>query len=154
MDISFGLVKPESIAYWSDITAFIESRALVIVEPTWIEWRDAALTERVVRALYPDAPEPIIKETARRFYRQTTPFFKVAGTNAVHRFLEVCGTAKEPLLCAAHTLRREFGDESFHEFFEDGTWYRYYANVIHRPKDQREAQRDIGIFYEKTRALA
>lgn len=138
MQTSVYIIKPEAMASRSKIRTMIERAGPVISEAKIL-----VLPEWTLKKLYADLSEDLWNATCLAFV-SLVEIGLVTGENAVADLLNIAGTETAPAECDPSSIRFRFGRK---DPFVIGKM-KYYANAIHRPKNKREAKRDVRTFHQ------
>ena len=143
MERSVYIIKPEGMPRRHEIREMIEKMAgLAIVGSI-----TTVLPEWALAKLYPDLAQEkneLWLATLEHLAHSECEIGIVEGENAVQRFFELCGEMTSPLQCRSGTIRLVFGKEKPVRVGEK----LYWRNVIHRSKNQQEAESDLRIAQE------
>ena len=141
---SVYIIKPEGMSRRETIRQMIAETGLVVVS-----YVIARLTLEDLELLYPHIHlhhREMWDETLRHLLGQECEVGLVEGDDAVHRLLLICGRHTAPPQCSSKTIRGMFGDSlARHLGGTEGKTLWYYPNVIHRPRDEEEARKDLQI---------
>lgn len=138
MEETMYIIKPEAMISYRTIRKLIQGVGLVIGQT-----KNLVMTEWALKKMYPDLSKDLWNATCLSF---TAPveIGLVTGENAVKVLFNFVGTETAPSECDHLSLRFKFGKR---DPFIIGTM-KYYANAIHRPKNRREAKRDVRLFHQ------
>ena len=105
-------------------------------------WR---LNEDDLATLYPNLPAELQEATREHLLGAEVMVVLLEGDRGIiGRFADYAGREVEPAKCAEHTVRYRYGSRQPKEL-KGGLLY--WENVIHRPKNAKEAARDIQLFF-------
>lgn len=138
-EYSFFIIKPQAMIYADSIFYDLEvTYCLTIVEKKMVK-----LTEDMVKNIYPKTQGLLMAVIIEKDSNQDCWFCKVSGENVIQRLLDACGLETNPLLCNTGTIRHTYGNMD--DFLKvDGKMF--YGNIVHRPRNLKEVQRDEKIF--------
>jgi nucleoside diphosphate kinase len=120
-----------------EIRETIEASGLVITES-----KQLTLPKWALKKIYDDLPDKYCDAVFRQYAGMLIEAGLVSGENAVEKLLKVVGTELDPVDCAPGSIRFRLGGKK--PFIVDGV--RCYFNIIHRPRNEAEAEKDIAIF--------
>ena len=103
------------------------------------------LTENHLIAMYGYLPDTLYDATFKHLLgkRKRCPVFLLEGNDAIRRLASYAGCHVDPNQCEEETIRFRYSDPP-----QDlGNGLIYYPNGIHCPKNPKEAQRDINLFF-------
>ena len=115
----------------------IESVGLVIAESKIV-----VMDGRALEIIYSDLDKRFRKVIFQLFRNTPVEITLVTGENAIDALLEIAGTELDPVDCAPNSIRFRLGGRK--PLMIDGV--RCYANIIHRPRNQTEAEKGIELF--------
>lgn len=133
---SMYLVKPDAMAYRDEIREMVLESGLQIPQFSRIP-----IPASVLALLYPGVPSEVMAATIQHYSMGVCEVGIVDGPNAIQRLLALVGEETNPARCAPGTIRARFCHKGP---IQIGKW-SYCFNGVHRPKDQREARRDVKI---------
>ncbi|MEK7202668.1 MAG: nucleoside-diphosphate kinase [Patescibacteria group bacterium] len=137
METSFYVIKPHGLAFREEIRAMIKGAGLTITES-----KELVMHRRVLEIIYSDLPEKYRDAVFRQFNGRSVEMGLVMGENAVDELLQITGTELDPVDCVPGSIRFKFGGRV--PSMIDGV--RCYANVIHRPRNNAEAEIGTKVF--------
>jgi nucleoside diphosphate kinase len=143
MERSVYLIKPEAMARRDDIRQMLEQHYGL---PVTI-FGEAKIGLDVLATLYPDVFREggeLWEATCNHLLGKICEIGIVEGENAIRRLFTACGEKTNPQECGPSTVRAVFQSGFSIQLRNGGT---YWLNVIHRPKDLEEANRDLKIAY-------
>jgi len=134
---SIYIIKPEG---WMNHRITIRSKirrcGLTIVDSAQVP-----IPKWAVEKLSLGLPEDLRQFIRNHLFGRMCEVGIVEGDGAIKKLLEICGESYNPNECAPGTIRREFAPRMPH-----WTGKRtYWLNVIHQPKDEEEAARDLEL---------
>jgi len=138
LETSLYVIKPEAMAYSGEIRTIIEKAGLIIIDTKVL-----VMPKWALKKLYPDLSEDLWSATCLAFASLAEAGL-VIGENAVATLFRLSGTATAPGDCEPESIRIRFGQKNPFIIGE----VRYYANAIHRPKNQQEAENDVRLFHQ------
>jgi nucleoside diphosphate kinase len=136
---SVFMLKPESMSHKEEIMSMIEKSGILIKE-----WRHLKLEEHQLRSMYPDAVGEIWHKTKEKLLDKEVLAAIVEGDDVVEKLYKVCGENTKPFLCEPGSIRNLFKDITS----QDGVLHQ---NIIHRPKNQKEAEEHLVLFFPPDR---
>ena len=140
-NLAICLIKPDAFLNRNAIVRKLEESGLYIVSRDIKE-----LTEQfVVGGMYSsdDMPTPIAEATKRHLLSGPSEVLVVRGD--INKLLTTVGLKTNPALCDSDSIRYIYGN---HVPEELGEGLRYYRNAAHRPRDEKEAEKDLNLFRE------
>ncbi len=137
MKMSFYIIKPHGLMYRSEARAMIINAGLCITES-----KEVILPKWTLEIIYSDLPEKYREVVFRPFIKSMVEIGLVMGEDAVSRLLEVAGREIDPADCEPGSIRFQWGCKG--HVMVDGV--KCYSNIIHRPRNIREAESFIKIF--------
>lgn len=129
------MIKPEAMPYRAEITAKIRQNLDIT------EQKELILADWAISEIYDDLSEGLWLAT-RFALSRTVELGLVQGDNAIAKMYGIAGTRTAPKECENDSLRFLYGIAE--PIFVGGV--KYYKNAIHRPRNSKEAIKDIGIF--------
>jgi len=118
------------------IREMIAASGLVILRSTV-----CTLPDWVVPTIYPDIEADRWGFVQEIMSSAPCEIGVVEGEGAIRTLFELCGTSIDPARCAVGTIRARFGVKG--RLGVGDRWY--YHNVIHRPRDGAELERELDI---------
>ena len=109
-----------------------------------IRHHEVSLTPEVLEQLYPGLDPEIMAVTKQALLDKVCEIGLIRGDDAIARLLEICGKNVDPKQCAHNTIRNLFGRRT--PIRNNSGTIVYYFNIIHRPKNKSEAERDLAIY--------
>ncbi len=137
MSFSMYIIKPEGMKYRAQIRDVLQGSGLEIIDSTEI-----LLTNGILDGLYDNINKNVRRGLHRFLEDQFVEIGIVKGYNALSRLVRVTGKNTNPALCEEGTIRRMFG---WTKPLLLHSGYHYFGNAIHRPKNAKELQHDLGI---------
>lgn len=136
---SVFVIKPEAMPYKQEIMEMVEKSGIPIKE-----WRHLKLDEHQLHSMYPDAVGEMWHKTKENLLNKEILAAIVEGDDVIEKLYKVCGENTTPFLCDPNSIRYLFKDTTS----QDGVLHR---NIIHRPKDQKEAEEHLVLFFPPER---
>ncbi len=129
-------IKPDGVSFKVEIRAILREKFLVVV------FTDFIYTREILNAQYDGVSSAVRRGIYRMMEGEPGEVGIVEGPNALQELVRLCGKKTDPMRCEEGTIRRRFG-WSNRILLAEG--YYFYGNVIHRPKNPRELERDLAI---------
>ena len=140
-DLAICVIKPDAFLNRDAIVRKLEESGLYVVSRN-----TKALTENfVMGGMYSseNMPAPVVEATKRHLLSGPSEIVLVKGD--IKKLLITVGIKTNPALCDEASIRYMYGD---HVPEELGQRLQYYRNAAHRPRDKKEAEKDLNAFRE------
>lgn len=137
METSYYIIKPHGMVFREKVRKMIEGAGLVIAESKIV-----VMDGRALEIIYSDLDERFRRVVFQLFRNTPVEMALVTGKNAIDALLEIAGTELDPVDCAPNSIRFMLGGRR--PLMIDGV--RCYVNIIHRPRNQSEAEKGIELF--------
>ncbi len=107
--------------------------------------REVILTENHLITMYPNLSDELWNATVEHLLgkQEYCPVFLVTGNDSIRRLANYAGRHVDPSQCKKETIRFRYSDPPRNL----GNGSTYYPNGIHCPKNPKEANRDINLFF-------
>lgn len=129
-------IKPESVSLKVEIRAILQERFWLVT------YADFIYTREILDLQYDNVSLAVRKGIYRMMEGEPGEVGIVRGSNALQELVRLCGKETDPMQCEEGTIRRRFG-WSNRILLAEG--FYFYGNVIHRPKNPKELERDMKI---------
>jgi nucleoside diphosphate kinase len=140
-DLAICVIKPDAFLNRDAIVRKLEESGLYVVSRN-----TKVLTENfVIGGMYSpeDMPASVVEATKRHLLSGSSEIVLVKGD--IKKLLTTVGIKTNPALCDEASIRYMYGD---HVPEELGQGLQYYRNAAHRPRDPKEAKKDLKTFGE------
>lgn len=132
------IIKPSATTRRDEIVAALRSEGISVIREKTITY-----TAALVQALYDHMDEDARNAITDRLSGKPGMALLVE-VESVKRLLDIVGRHSNPALCAPRTIRARFAQDAPEERMGDAPWWE---NAVHRPIDEREAQRDLSLLF-------
>ncbi len=133
---SVFMLKPEGMKYKEEIMSTIEKAGIPIKE-----WRNLTLDEKHLRKLYPNVSGEGWRKVQKHLLNKEVLVAIVEGEDVINKLYKTCGEETKIFMCAPSSIRQKFKDIA----------HDSYGNIIHRAKNQKEAEEHIMLFFPPER---
>ena len=136
------IIKPHAFRYRATIRAALKNAGTRV-----LSYRTAYLSERAVRALYPDIRGPLKGLSVRDLTGRPCEIGILCRAGAIDSIVATTGRFTSPIECDNSTIRKLFGRRAPARI----RTVRYFYNAIHCSRDKREFHSDLRMLHSLQR---